>query len=80
MERKDRAVIVMRHKLIIAEKPSVAKNYAAALGCGESHRTFYEGNGYLISWCVGHLVELMKPEGYDPNLKKWQIGTLPIIP
>lgn len=67
-------------KLIIAEKPSVGKGIAKALGCTENGDGYMEGHDYVISWCVGHLIANVNPEEYDPELKKWNVETLPIIP
>ena len=67
-------------KLIIAEKPSVAKSIASALGASSRADGFYEGNGLLVSWCVGHLVSPMDAGGYDENFKKWLYDDLPILP
>lgn len=69
-------------KLIIAEKPSVAKSIASALGASSKADGFYEGNSLLVSWCVGHLVSPMDAGGYDENFKKWRyddVITLRII-
>ena len=67
-------------KLIIAEKPSVAKSIASALGASSRADGFYEGNGLLVSWCVGHLVSPMDAGGYNENFKKWRYDDLPILP
>ncbi len=67
-------------KLIIAEKPSVAKSIASALGASSRADGFYEGNGLLVSWCVGHLVSPMDAGGYDEHFKKWRYDDLPILP
>ena len=67
-------------RLVITEKPSVARAYADALGAKEVKDGYIEGNGYIISWCVGHLVELAQPDLYDASLKKWSYGSLPIMP
>ena len=67
-------------KLIIAEKPSVAKSIASALGASSRADGFYEGNGLLVSWCVGHLVSPMDAGGYDERFKKWRYDDLPILP
>ena len=67
-------------KLIIAEKPSVAKSIASALGASSRIDGFYEGNGLLVSWCVGHLVSPMDAGGYNENFKKWRYDDLPILP
>ena len=66
-------------KLIIAEKPSVAKSIASALGASSRADGFYEGSGLLVSWCVGHLVSPMDAGGYDKNFKKWRYDDLPIL-
>lgn len=66
--------------LIITEKPSVARDFANALDAKNRHEGYIEGNGYVITWAVGHLLELFEPEDYDPNLKKWDMKSLPIIP
>lgn len=67
-------------KLVIAEKPSVAKSIADVLGANGKKDGYLEGNGYLVTWCVGHLVELAQPETYDEGLKNWTYESLPIIP
>ena len=67
-------------KLIIAEKPSVAKSIASALGAKSGADGFFEGCGLLVSWCVGHLVSPVDAAGYDEDLKKWRYDDLPILP
>ena len=67
-------------KLVLAEKPSVAQNLAAVLGADKRNEGYLEGNGYLVSWCIGHLVELMQPEGYDEKYRQWRYADLPIFP
>ena len=67
-------------KLIIAEKPSVAKSIASALGATSRADGFYEGNGLIVSWCVGHLVSPMDAASYDERYKKWRYDDLPILP
>ena len=67
-------------KLIVAEKPSVAMSYAKVLGATNRKDGYLEGNGYLVSWCVGHLVELAPPNIYDAKYVKWSIADLPILP
>lgn len=66
--------------LVIAEKPSVARDIARVLKCGERKDGFLEGEKYIVSWAVGHLVTLCEPEDYDKSLKKWSTHNLPIIP
>ena len=67
-------------KLIVAEKPSVAMSYAKVLGATSRQDGYLEGNGNLVSWCVGHLVELAPPNVYDEKFVKWSIADLPILP
>lgn len=66
--------------LVIAEKPSVAQTIAAALGAKEKKDGYIEGSGYLISWCVGHLVQLAEAAAYGEQYKKWSYDSLPILP
>lgn len=67
-------------KLVITEKPSVAQSLAKVLGADSRRNGYLEGKGYLVSWCIGHLVELSKPEAYDTSYAKWTLTDLPIIP
>ena len=67
-------------KLVLAEKPSVAQSIAKVLGATNRQDGYLEGNGYIVSWCVGHLVELAQPESYDERYGKWTYGDLPILP
>ena len=67
-------------KLIVTEKPSVAISYAKILGVHGRQDGYLEGNGYLVSWCVGHLVELAPPSAYGEQYVKWNIADLPILP
>ena len=67
-------------KLVIAEKPSVAMSIAKVIGANSKGDGFVEGNGYIVSWCVGHLIELAGPETYGDRFKKWDRATLTIIP
>ena len=66
--------------LVVAEKPSVAMSYAKVLGATSRQDGYLEGNGYLVSWCVGHLVELAPPNVYNAKYVKWSIADLPILP
>ena len=70
----------MSYRLVIAEKPSVAQAYAKVLGATNRQDGYWEGNGYLVSWCIGHLVELAPPNVYDAKYVKWSIADLPILP
>lgn len=67
-------------KLVLAEKPSVAQSIAKVIGAASRKDGYLEGNGYIVSWCVGHLVELAEPETYDEKYKKWTYVDLPIMP
>ena len=67
-------------KLVIAEKPSVAQSLARVIGADKRRDGYLEGGGYLVSWCVGHLVELSAPERYDERFAKWRLEDLPILP
>lgn len=68
------------HILVIAEKPSVALSIAAVLGTREKKDGFIEGNGYLVSWCVGHLIGLAEAAAYGEQYQKWNYDSLPILP
>jgi len=71
----------MGKTLIIAEKPSVGQDYARALGGGfQKHDGYLESEDRIVSWAIGHLVELAEPEDYDESLRKWSIKTLPVLP
>lgn len=67
-------------KLVIAEKPSVAQSLAKVIGANQKKDGYLEGNGYIVSLCVGHLIELANPEHYDEKYKKWRKEELPIFP
>jgi len=71
---------MISHRLVIAEKPSVAQSIASVLGATQKQDGYMEGNGYLVSWCVGHLVELVHADQYDEKYAKWRYSDLPIIP
>ena len=70
----------MSYTLVIAEKPSVAANIAAALGVKNRKDGYIEDAGYLISWCVGHLIGLADAAAYGEQYKKWDYDSLPILP
>lgn len=67
-------------KLVIAEKPSVAISIAKVIGAKNKKDGYYEGNGYKVSWCVGHLIQMANPDAYDEKYAKWNIEDLPIVP
>src|SRR4051812_36563149 len=67
-------------RVVLAEKPSVARELAAFLGAGARHDGYFEGAGYQVTWALGHLATLKEPQDYDPALKKWSLATLPIVP
>ncbi|MCL2189588.1 MAG: DNA topoisomerase 3 [Defluviitaleaceae bacterium] len=68
------------HTVIIAEKPSVGRDIARVLNCKGKGDGYLYGEGYVISWAIGHLATLCEPEDYNPALKKWRMADLPIIP
>lgn len=70
----------MAKKLIITEKPSVARDIASALGKFTNHKEYLENETYVITWALGHLVGLAEPEDYDKKLKVWRLVLLPVIP
>ena len=70
----------MSYRLVVAEKPAVGAAYAKVLGATNRQDGYWEGNGYLVSWCVGHLVELAPPNVYDAKYVKWSMADLPILP
>ncbi|WP_426453967.1 DNA topoisomerase III [Paenibacillus sp. S-38] len=66
--------------LVLAEKPSVAKEIARVLGCQQKHKHYMEGPQYVVTWALGHLVTLAEPEEYDPKYKTWNLEDLPLLP
>ncbi len=77
-EHKDRENFTM--KVIITEKPSVARDIAAVLNITNKKRGYIEGRGCVVTWAFGHLVTLQEPGDYDPALKRWSLDTLPFVP
>jgi len=75
-----RIIGVVVKKLVIAEKPSVAEQLAGVIDRCKKTRDYYEGENYIVSWAVGHLVGLAEPEEYDKKYKQWLLSNLPIIP
>ena len=67
-------------KLVICEKPSVAMSIAKVIGATGRQNGYYEGGGYIVSWCVGHLIQMASPPAYDEKYSKWKLEDLPIIP
>ena len=67
-------------RVVLAEKPSVARELAAFLGAGARRDGYLEGDGYQVTWALGHLATLKEPEDYDPALKRWSLATLPFVP
>lgn len=67
-------------KLVITEKPSVAMSVSKVIGATQRSDGYMEGSGYLVSWCIGHLVELSEPQAYDERYGKWSYNDLPILP
>ena len=72
--------IYMEHILVVAEKPSVAISIAKIIGATKKKDGYYEGNGYKVSWCVGHLIQMANPDAYDEKYAKWNISDLSILP
>lgn len=70
----------MEKSLILAEKPSVGRDLAKVLKCNVNKGSYIEGNKYIVTWAMGHLVGLMDPEGYDNKYKEWKMETLPMLP
>ena len=66
--------------LVIAEKPSVARDIARVLHCGKNLNGALEGDQYIVTWGLGHLVTLADPEDYDPKYKTWRMEDLPMMP
>lgn len=66
--------------LVISEKPSVAISISKVLGATKKKDGYYDGNGYRVSWCVGHLIQMANPDAYDEKYAKWDMADLPIIP
>ena len=67
-------------RVVLAEKPSVARELASFLGATQRHDGYFEGKGYQVTWALGHLATLKEPQDYDPALKKWSLDSLPIVP
>ena len=67
-------------KLVITEKPSVSRTVAAVLGASYNRKGYYEGSGWIIAWCFGHLAGLADAAAYDPAYLKWRREDLPIFP
>lgn len=70
----------MKKSVVIAEKPSVARDIARVLDCNKKGDGFLEGNKYVITWALGHLVTLADPESYDIKYRTWNLEELPMIP
>ena len=70
----------MSFQLVIAEKPSVARSIAAVIGADEKQNGYWQGGGYLVSWCIGHLVSFAEAGQYDEKYCKWKYEDLPILP
>ena len=66
--------------LVIAEKPSVARDIARVLGANQKNGGILEGKNYVVTWALGHLVTLADPEEYDRKYEKWEMATLPMLP
>ena len=66
--------------VVVAEKPSVARDLAKVLGATQRQAGYLEGNGWQVTWAIGHLVTLKTPDEYDPALKRWSLDRLPFVP
>ncbi|MGM9599915.1 MAG: DUF2935 domain-containing protein [Faecousia sp.] len=71
---------LFKENIVIAEKPSVGVSIAAVLGAKKRQEGYMEGNGYLVSWCIGHLCDFVNADVYDAKYSKWRYDDLPIIP
>ncbi len=82
LENRKRKVVCLKmgKSLILAEKPSVGRDLAKVLKCNVNKGSYIEGNKYIVTWAMGHLVGLMDPEGYDNKYKEWKMETLPMLP
>ncbi len=67
-------------RLFLCEKPSQARDIAAVLGARVKGEGCLKGDGVAVTWCIGHLLEMVPPEAYDPAYKRWDLTQLPIIP
>ena len=67
-------------RVVVAEKPSVARDLAKVLGASQRRDGYLEGNGWQVTWAIGHLVQLKTPDEYDPTLKRWSMERLPFVP
>ncbi len=70
----------MAKSIVIAEKPSVARDIARVLKCDKKGNGYLEGSKYIVTWALGHLVTLADPESYDVKYKKWNLEDLPMLP
>src|SRR5699024_7722150 len=70
----------MSNKIILAEKPSVARDIARVLNCHKKGNSYLENDQYIVTWALGHLVTLAQPEAYDTKYKTWKLEDLPMIP
>ncbi len=70
----------MKKVLVIAEKPSVGRDIARVLGCTSQKQGYFEGDKYIVTWALGHLVTLADPEAYDKRFATWRLEDLPIMP
>lgn len=70
----------MSKTVVLAEKPSVGRDIARVLKCNKKGNGYMEGNKYIVTWALGHLVELAAPENYDVKYKEWRMEDLPMLP
>ena len=67
-------------RLVLAEKPSVARDLSKILGADQKHKNYYEGKDHVVTWALGHLLTLKMPEDLKNEWQTWQMETLPMIP
>lgn len=78
--KNESEIYYMTKKLVLAEKPSVGRDLAKVLKCNQNKGSYIEGDKYIVTWAMGHLVGLLDPEGYDDKYKQWKMETLPMLP
>src|SRR5690606_29850298 len=80
IKRYERSGRTLSKSLVLAEKPSVARDIARVLGCNDKRNGALEGKDYVVTWALGHLVTQADPEQYDLKYKEWKMEDLPILP
>ncbi len=80
MDSRGASVYGVGMRVVLAEKPSVARDVAKVLGATSKRQGYLEGNGWAVTWALGHLVELKEPHEYKPEWKRWRVEDLPLLP